>query len=354
MTTTEIRKSPPSFKELLWSYTTRHRRLGVSFLGLIVIEILWFAFVGYEYRNIRTTAGFLGYAPLTRCTGSVCTTVLKAPPPFIGPVTDLLIYALPAIWALVFVAPSLARELESGSVRFSWTQAATRKQWLAVRIISGLFAALVIVVIEVLVVSRWISPHSYTAESWHWFLFTGVLAPAFALLLVAIAILSALLWKKPIAALLTTAILFGAVALTITATYPTLLKPKTIISSPGSPLSLPPGILIVSQRSVTKNGARLSSIYVNQVMSTCSKQATGKPSGIPSNQTGVTEEIIAPSTFNPSKYSSCLESHDLYTFLSYQPPFRFRELQWIYTGITFGSTAAIVALSCMIVKRIDI
>lgn len=351
MTTTEIRKSPPSFKELLWSYTTRHRRLLVSVIGFVVTEIIWFAFVGYEFRNIRTTAGFLGSAPLTRCTGSACTTVLKAPPPFIGPITDLLIYALPAIWALVFVAPSLARELESKSVRFSWTQAATRKQWLAVRIVSGLFAALVIVVIEVLVVSRWISPHSYTAESWHWFLFTDVLAPAFALLIVAIAILSSILWKKQVAALLTTAVLFGAVALAITATYPILLKPKTIISGPGSPLSLPPGILIVSQGSVTKKGVRLSSAYTNQVLSTCNQQATGNNGIRPKSGNG---EPPRPSAFDPSTYTSCLESHNLYSLLNYQPPFRFWELQWIYTGITLGSTAAIVALSFMVVNRIDI
>lgn len=352
MTTAEIRKSPPSFKELLWSYVTRHGRLLVSVVGLVVIEILWFAFVGYEFRNIRTSAGFLSYAPLTQCTGTSCATVFKAPPPFIGPITDLLIFALPAMGALVFVAPSLAREFESRSVRFSWTQAVTRKQWLAVRTISGLFAALIFVGTEVLLVKRWISPHSYTFEPWHWFLFTGILAPAFALLIVAIAILSALLWKKQIASLLTTAILFGAVSLAITATYPTLLSPKTIISGPGSPLSLPPGILIVSQRSVTKNGVRLSSVYVNQVMSTCSKQAMSNPSGVQSNSGNL--GIPPTSRFNPSTYSSCLESHDLYTFLSYQPPFRFWELQWIYAGITLGVAAIIVALSFMVVNRIDV
>ena len=206
MTATEIPKSPPSFLELLWSYTTRHRRLVVSVIGLVAIEIIWFAFVGYEFRDIRATEGFLGIAPLTQCTGASCATVFRAPPPFIGPVTDLLIYALPAIWALVFVAPSLARELESRSVRFSWTQAVTRKQWLGVRTASGLFATLVVVVAEVLVVRRWIFPHSYTSEPWQWFIFTGVLAPAIALLLVAVAVLSSLLWKKPVAALLTTAV----------------------------------------------------------------------------------------------------------------------------------------------------
>lgn len=353
MTATEVPTSPPSFKELLWSYTTRHRRLLVSVIGLVVTEIIWFAFVGYEFRNIReTAAGFLGSAPLTRCTGSACATVLKAPPPFIGPITDLLIYAIPAIWALVFVAPSLARELESKSVLFSWTQAVTRKQWLAVRIISGLFAALVIVGTEVLVVSRWIFPHSYTFDSWHWFLFTDLLAPAFALLLVAIAVLSSLLWKKQVAALLTTVILFGAVALAITATYPTLLKPKTIISAPGTPLSPLPGILIVRQSSVTKKGVRLSSAYTNQVLNTCNQQAMGLYDGVQSNSGNGGPPLH--STFNPSTYNSCLESHDLYSLLSYQPPFRFWELQWIYAGITLGATAIIVALSFMVVNRIDV
>lgn len=82
MTATEIPKSPPPFKKLFWSYITRHRRLLVSVIGLVVTEIIWFAFVGYEFRNIRTAAGFLGYAPLTQCTGTSCTTVFKAPPPF--------------------------------------------------------------------------------------------------------------------------------------------------------------------------------------------------------------------------------------------------------------------------------
>lgn len=354
MTATEIPTSPPSFKELLWSYTIRHRRIGVSVVGIVAIEILWFAFVGYEYRNIRTTAGFLGYAPLTQCTGTGCVGVFKAPPPFIGPITDLLIFALPATWALVFVAPSLARELESRSVRFSWTQAVTRKQWLAVRTISGLLATLVIVVIEVFLVRRWIFPHNYTSEPWHWFLFTGVLAPAFALLLVAIAVLSSLLWKKPVAALLTTAISFGAVALAVTGSYPTLLSPRTIISGAGNPLSLPQGSLVVDATSVTKNGVSLSSTYANQVMSTCNQLTMGRFNGVQSNQTGRIVGVSSPSTFNPSTYASCLESHDLYTLIRYQPPFRFWELQWIYAGATLGATAVIVALSFMLVNMIDI
>ena len=351
MTATEIPTSPPTFKELLWSYTARHRRLGVSVVGLVAFEILWFAFVGYEFRNIRTTAGFPSYAPLTQCTGKGCVGVFKAPPPFLGPITDLLIFALPAIWALVFVAPSLARELESRSVRFSWTQAVTRKQWLAVRTASGLLAALVIVGTEVLVVRRWVFPHSYTSEPWHWFLFTGVLAPAFALLLVAGAILSSLLWKKPVATLLTTAILFGAVALAITSTYPNLLSPKTIISGAEGQLLLPQGSLIVGQRPVTKNGGRLSSTYANQVLNTCTQQAQSNFNG---SQSNIGSSGVPPSTFNPSTYTSCLESHDLYTLISYQPPLRFWELQWIYAGATLGATAVIVALSFMLVNRIDI
>ena len=354
MTATEIPTSPPSFKELLWSYITRHRRLGVSVVGLVVIELLWFAFVGYEFRNIRATEGFLGSAPLTQCTGTGCATIFKTPPPFIGPITDLLIFALPAIWALVFVAPSLARELESRSVRFSWTQTVTRKQWLAVRTMSGLLATLAVVVTEVFLVRRWIFPHNYTSEPWHWFLFTGILAPAFALFLVAIAVLSSLLWKKPVAALLTTSISFGAVALAVTSTYPTLLSPKTIISGAGIPLSLPQGSLGVGATSVTKNGVRLSSTYTNQVLSTCNQQAMGRFNGVQSNQTGGIAGVSSPSTFNPSTYTSCLESHDLYTLISYQPPFRFWELQWIYAGATLGATAVIVALSFMFVNRIDI
>jgi ABC-type transport system involved in multi-copper enzyme maturation permease subunit len=353
MTATEIPTSPPSFKELLWAYSNRHRRLGVSAVGLVVIEILWFAFVGYEFRDVQP-AGFLGYAPLTQCTGTGCATVFKAPPPIIGPVTDLLIYALPAIWALFFVAPSLARELESKSVRFSWTQAATRKQWLAVRIASGLLAALAVVVIEVFLVRRWVFPHNYTSDPWHWFLFTGVLAPAFALLLVSVAILSSLLWKKPVATLLTTAILFGVVALAITSTYPNLLSPNTVVSRPGSPLSLPQGSLVVDASSVTKNGVKLSSTYANQVLSICSQQAMGRFNGVQANRAGGTAGVSSPSTFNPSTYTSCLESHDLYSLISYQPPFRFWELQWIYAGATLGATAAIVALSFMLINRIDI
>jgi hypothetical protein len=217
---------------------------------------------------------------------------------------------------------------------------------------SGLFAALVIVGVEVLLVKRWISFHSYISEPWHWFLFTDVEALAFALLLVSVAVLSSLLWKKQVAALMTTLVLFGVVVLGITITYPTLLSPTTIISGEGSHILLPQGSLIVSQSSVTKTGVKLSSTYTNQVLSTCTRQARGKFNGTQSNSGNLGP--LPTSTFNPSTYTSCLESHDLYTLISYQLPFRFWELQWIYTGMTLGATAAIVALSFMFVNRIEI
>lgn len=106
----------PSLSRLILRYSTNYRRLAEYIAGFVIAETLWFAFAGYKLQNIPSLGnGFASYAPLTKCVANGCAEILKAPPWYISPITNLLIYLLPVVCALIFVAPSLARELESNT-----------------------------------------------------------------------------------------------------------------------------------------------------------------------------------------------------------------------------------------------
>lgn len=75
-----------------------------------------------------------------------------------GITTSLALY-LPILLGTVWAAPSLSREIESGTLAWAWTKGVSRRRWLMTRIIpifagavmSGLFLSIVILVTQ----SRW-------------------------------------------------------------------------------------------------------------------------------------------------------------------------------------------------------
>ncbi|MFJ5926371.1 transporter [Kitasatospora sp. NPDC092948] len=70
----------------------------------------------------------------------------------------VLLLVLPVLLGMFAGVPLVARELESGSFRLTWTQGVTRTRWLAVRL--GLVGGAVLVLsgLLTLVVSRWAAP----------------------------------------------------------------------------------------------------------------------------------------------------------------------------------------------------
>lgn len=344
----------PSLVRLSFRYSTYHRRLAEYIAGFTLVETIWFAFAGYTMRNVPVvTNGSSSYANLQKCVGSTCTGFFRMPSVYVGPITNLFIYLLPAVCALVFVAPSLAREFDTKSVRFSWTQCVTRNQWLASRLLPGLFGALLISIVGEIEASRWIFPHNYpfTYNPWGMFPFRGAAPVGIAVLLVAFSVVSSILLKRPLLAVLVSALAYGAIAFGVSATEPGLLPPKTIItasnwgneSNPVQPY--PQGVQIVAVTIVTKNGVPISNSFLNHAINSCSARASHLQ-----NKSLATSPA---NTFNQQAFSSCVSAYHFYNKFSYQPISRFWELQWIYAAMTGAVALVLVWSSFWLVKRVE-
>ncbi|MFI8816443.1 MULTISPECIES: ABC transporter permease [unclassified Streptomyces] len=124
----------------------------------------------------------------------------------------------------VFVAgPLIARELESGTFRMAWTQSVTPARWLTVRLAVPFVLATAATAV-VVPVYRWgWTGLQHNPFSWglRWYenavyLSSGPVTLGYALLAVALGALVAVLVRRTLPAMAVTALLVGAVALTMT------------------------------------------------------------------------------------------------------------------------------------------
>jgi len=125
--------------------------------------------------------------------------------------------ALPALAGVFVGAPLLARELEHGTLRFAWTQGITRRRWLLSK--TALLAAATIAAgaVASALVMWWRSPFD-TLEgrmSPSGFDIEGVVVPAYALFALAAGVLAGLLFRRTVAAMTATLVVFGAVRLSV-------------------------------------------------------------------------------------------------------------------------------------------
>jgi len=124
---------------------------------------------------------------------------------------------LPALAGLFVGAPLLARELEHGTHRFAWTQGVTRRRWLLSK--TALLAAATLVAGALLsaVVMWWRSPFD-TLEGRmapSGFDIEGVVVPAYALFALAVGVLAGLLFRRTVAAMTATLVVFAATRLIV-------------------------------------------------------------------------------------------------------------------------------------------
>lgn len=351
MADSTISHKPKSTASLAWLYSFSHRRLALATAICLALETAWFLFAAYNLRGLPPQ-GWTAYAPLRQCSG--CQTTFHAPPPYIGPVDAMVIYALPLVATFFLIAPSLARELESRRVRSFWTQAITRRQWLGSRVVPAVISAGLITAVGEVEAYRWIFPRQYSApQTWQIFVFKGSVPVAVSLLLCATAILCALVFKRTAAVLLITAALFALAVTAISSTYPTLFTPKSTMLLGDTQYS-PVGSLFVSAETLDKHGAPMTSAHASRVLGECSSKASGGASraSVPYSGGNVETTVVGP--FNPEVYSACLRSSGIQTLVKYQPPQRYWELQWIYSAIVALLAAFALAASFVLVTRIEI
>jgi hypothetical protein len=124
---------------------------------------------------------------------------------------------LPALAGLFIGAPLLARELEHGTHRFAWTQGVTRSRWLLSK--TALLAAATVAggVIASALVMWWRSPFDTLdgRMSPSGFDIEGLVVPAYALFALATGVFAGLLFRRTVAAMSATLVVFAATRLVV-------------------------------------------------------------------------------------------------------------------------------------------
>ncbi len=117
---------------------------------------------------------------------------------------------LPALAGLFVGAPLLARELEHGTYRFAWTQSVTRRRWLLSKTALLAGATIVAGAAASAIVMWWRSPFD-TLEGRmapSGFDVEGLVVPAYALFALAIGVLAGLVYRRTVAAMTATLVVF--------------------------------------------------------------------------------------------------------------------------------------------------
>jgi hypothetical protein len=251
---------------------------------------------------------------------------------------------VPALIGAFAGAPVLARELETGTFRYAWTQGFGRWRWaLAKLVLLGVVLAAAAAAFSVLV-------------SWHYqpyfaagnqalglnedspfvvFNLREVAFPAWTLAAFAIGALAGTLIRRVVPAIVATLAAYAGLAVATGG----VLREHYLTPLSSTSLNLPANVWITSQW-WTRNGrfaftGRPSMDLINQY---CSVPPGGKsvlPGGKPS----------------PATFAQCLAQHGYTQWTGYQPASRFWPSQWIEGGWLLALSALLIAVTIWLVQR---
>jgi ABC-type transport system involved in multi-copper enzyme maturation permease subunit len=148
--------------------------------------------------------------------------------------------ALPLVIGVFWAAPSLARELESGTYMLALTQSVGRKRWLFTKLAVGLLPALVLVGVLQLLLAWCVAaagrfgPLTEGAFKFVNYGSVGVVSLAYTIFMFGLGMLVGLLAKRTVTAMALTMAGFLVVRLTLESVRASFLPPRTALSAFGA------------------------------------------------------------------------------------------------------------------------
>ncbi|MFC8230910.1 hypothetical protein [Streptomyces sp. NPDC057287] len=235
----------------------------------------------------------------------------------------LSLMALPTLFSAFVAGPMVARELENGTFRMSWTQSVSPARWLAARL--ALPAVLLVAGTAVLAVclhgARALADLPYQPEwySAQVYATTGTVLAAHILFALCVGALAGLLTRRVLPALTVSVIVTGAMTAAFTY-FRGFLWPRATVT--GRSMDVESDIWWVETGHITGTGERLPQDVCAQVSS-------------------------AP------EYARCMADHGVTShYLDYHPASHFWPLQLVETGILLALAALALALAFRVLRRL--
>jgi hypothetical protein len=333
---------PLPWRRMAW-VTWRHHRIALGgvavFLGALA---LWLWIAGLQLHHAYATALACHPASSAACkalTGNFndMNVLLKG---------GFTLQPVPALIGAFIGAPVLAREIETGTFRYAWTQGFGRWRWALAKLVAIGVAVAAAAEAFSLLVSWYYQPYVAAASqtalssvsplSAGLFDLRGVALAAWTLATFAIGALAGMLIRRVVPSIVATlAVYLGLALITGNVLRQTYLTPLTT-SNPDLP-----GAAWVTSQWWTKGGkfAFGGRPPVALLQQLCPSSFVAGPGG------GVG---IRGGSFSPT---SCLVRHGYTQWSSYQPASHFWPLQWIEVGWLLALSAVLIAVTVWLVRR---
>jgi hypothetical protein len=325
---------PVPWRRLAWVAWRRYRVTLIATAGVLAVLAVSLVVSGEHVRSAYDAVH--GCRPVTSARCRFLDEQFRnryGPSGFLAPV----LLFLPGILGAFAGAPLLARELETGTFRYAWTQGVGRTRWAVSLLVPGAVGVAVVMAAFGALVSWHQQPLiDYGARSRlepSAFPATGLAVAGWALVGFALAALAGLLWRRVLPAVATAFVLwFGLALLTAKIRALDYLAPLKTTS-----LQLSSRNLFVSQW-WTKGGVRVSPADIN-----------AKLESLGANVSGTSVRVhVSPGGVDPFQY---LLQHGYQQVTSYQPASRYWTFQWIEVGWLTGLSLILLGITFWLLRR---
>ena len=331
---------PVPWRRMAWVTWRQHR---VALIGMVAAMATIGAYtwmVGMQLHH--------AYAAELACHPAGSDTCLQLTSGFNSPggllTNGWVLQLVPALIGAFVGAPVLAREMETGTYRYAWTQGFGRWRWALAKLV-GLAVAVTAAAGAISVLFSWyyqpyfgadnearnLSEMSSLAPSL--FDLRGVAFGAWTLAAFAIGVLAGILIRKVVPAIVTALVVYAALAIATGA----WLRAHYLAPIVTRSLDVPSAVWVVSQDWTTKGGRVASQSALYQVLQGAPTQVAGKEGGGPNLHALVAWQYLV--------------QHGYTEVTSYQPASRFWAFQWMEAGWLLGLSVLLLAITLWLVRR---
>jgi len=265
---------------------------------------------------------------------------LRTYAPGVG-VTFGLLQAIPALIGAFAGAPLLAREFETGTFRYAWTQGFGRARWTVAKLTPLAVAVTIAAAAFSMLVSWYVQPIFDAGDNNGplyptLFDLSGVALAAWTLAAFAIGVLAGILVRRVVPAMFATIATWATLAFATGAFLRAHYQAPVVTSNP----NIPTGAWIINQGWFKgRNPASLDTI--NQTLA-------------PVDVRAVTPNLFQPGPATPANVGDPVQyliQHGLTQLTTYQPSSLFWTFQWIEGGWLLALSLILIAATVWLVRR---